>query len=77
MENLADNPSLSIDIGQNILHYLDDDILQTCRLVDKSVKRMVEEPRFWIQKLEKKGLNPQFKSKTLNENGFVQQNLLN
>ena len=77
MENLTNNPSLSIDIGQNILHYLDDDSLQTCRLVDKSVKRMVEEPRFWIQKLEKKGLNPQFKSKTLNENGFVQQNLLN
>ena len=38
---------------------------------------MVDEPKFWIQKLEKKGLNPQFKSKALNENGFVQKNLLN
>ena len=77
MENLKNNPSLSIDIGQKILHYLDDTSLQTCRLVDKSMKHMVDEPRFWIQKLEKKGLNPQFKSKTLNKNGFVQENLLN
>ena len=77
MENLKNNPSLSIDIGQKILHYLDDTSLQTCRLVDKSMKHMVDEPRFWIQKLEKKGLNPQFKSKTLNENGFVKENLLN
>ena len=77
MENLTNNPSLSIDIGQNILQYLDDTSLQTCRLVDKSMKSMVDKPRFWIQKLEIKGLNPQFKSKTLNENGFVQENLLN
>ena len=51
MENLTNNPSLSIDIGQKILQYLDDTSLQTCRLVDKSMKSMVDEPRFWIQKL--------------------------
>ena len=77
MENLTNNPSLSIDIGQNILQYLDNDSLQTCRLVDKSMKHMVNRPRFWIQKLKKKGLNPQFNSKRLNKNGFVKENLLN
>ena len=77
MEKLINNPNLAIDIGQNILKCLDDASLQTCRLVNKTMKRMVDEPKFWIQKLEKKGLNPQFKSKALNENGFVQKNLLN
>ena len=77
MEKVINNPNLAIDIGQNILKCLDDASLQTCQLVNKSMKRMVDEPRFWIQKLEKKGLNPQFKSKTLNKNGFVQENLLN
>ena len=71
MEKLINNPNLAIDIGQNILKCLDDASLQTCRLVNKTMKRMVDEPKFCIQKLEKKGLNPQFKSKTLNENGFV------
>ena len=77
MENLTNNPNLAIDIGQNILKCLDDASLQSCRLVDKSMKRMVDKPRFWLQKLEKKGLNPKFNSKTLNEIGFVQENLLN
>ena len=65
MENLTNNPNLSIDVGQNILKCLDDTSLQSCRLVNKSIKCMVEKPKFWLQKLEKKGLNPQFKSKTL------------
>ena len=77
MENLTNNPNLSIDVGQNILKCLDDASLQSCRLVNKSIKCMVEKPKFWLQKLEKMGLNPQFKSKTLNKNGFVQENLLN
>ena len=65
MENLTNNPNLSVDIGQNILQCLDVASLQTFRFVDKSMKRMVDKPRFWLQKLEKKGLNPCFKSKTL------------
>ena len=77
MEKLINNPNLAIDIGQNILKCLDDGSLQSCRLVDKSIKHMVDKPRFWLQKLEKKGLNPQFKSKTLNENTLVKENLLN
>ena len=77
MENLTNNPNLSIDIGQKILQPLDDASLQSCRLVNSTLKRMVDPPRFWIQKLEKKGLNPQFKSKTLNDNCFIKENLLN
>ena len=38
---------------------------------------MVDQPRFWLRKLDKKGLNPKFMSKTLNENEIVQENLLN
>ena len=77
MENLTNNPNLSVDIGQKILQPLEDASLQSCRLVNSSMKHMVDKPRFWLQKLEKKGLNPQFKSKTLNENHFVKENLLN
>ena len=77
MENLTNNPNLSIDIGQKILQPLDDASLQSCRLVNSTLKRMVDPPRFWIQKLEKKGLNPQFKSETLNDNCFIKENLLN
>ena len=71
MENLTNNPNLSVDVGQKILQPLEDASLQSCRFVNKSMKHMVDNPRFWLQKLEKRGLNPQFKSKTLNENGFV------
>ena len=77
MENLTNNPNLSVDIGQKILQPLEDASLQSCRLVNSSMKHMVDKPRFWLQKLEKKGMNPQFKSKTLNENHFVKDNLLN
>ena len=77
MENLTNNPNLSVDIGQKILQPLEDASLQSCRLVNSSMKHMVDKPRFWLQKLEKKGLNPQFKSKTLNENPIVKENLLN
>ena len=41
------------------------------------MKNMVDQPRFWLRKLDKRGLNPKFKSKTLNENEIVQENLLN
>ena len=77
MENLINNPNLSIDIGQKILQILDDKSLQSCRLVNSSMKQMVDQPRVWLQKLKKKGLNPKFKSETLNDDTFVQENLLN
>ena len=77
MEKLINNPNLSIDIGQKIFQALDDKSLQSCRLVNSSMKKMVDQPKFWLQKLKKKGLNPRFKSETLNDNGFVQENLLN
>ena len=75
MEALIDNPNFSLDIGQKILHILDDASLKSCRLVNTSMKRMVDQPRIWLRKLEKKGLDPQFDSKTLNANGFVIENI--
>ena len=76
MENLINNPNLSIDIGQKILQILDDKSLQSSRLVNSSMKQMVDQPRVWLQKLKKKGLNPKFNSETLNNDTFVQENLL-
>ena len=77
MESLINNPNLSIDIGQKILQILDVKSLQTFRLVNSSMKQMVDQPRVWLQKLKKKGLNPKFNSKELNDDTFVQENLLN
>merc|ERR1712020_83714 len=50
------NSNLAIDIGQKITKLLDGKSLQSCRLVNSSMKNMVDDPRFWLQKLEKKGL---------------------
>ena len=73
MEKLINNSNLSIDIGQKILQVLDDKSLQSCRLVNSSMKQMIDQPKVWLQKLKKKGLNPKFQSETLNENGLVQE----
>ena len=56
MENLMKNSNLAIDIGQNVTKLLKDETLQSCRLVNSSMKSMVDDPRFWLQKLKKKGL---------------------
>ena len=57
MENLIKNSNLATDIGQKITKVLDTESLQSCRLVNSSMKNMVDKPRFLLQKLEKKGLS--------------------
>ena len=59
MDKLINNPSLKIDIAQNITNLLDIESLQYCRLVSSSMKNVVDNPRFWLQKLDKKGLDKQ------------------
>ena len=66
MENLINNPILSIDIGHEILHLLDDKSLQSCRMVNSSMKIMVGHPKFWLQKLAKKGLAQEYLMKWRN-----------
>ena len=56
MENLIDNPNLGVHIGQKILDFLDSDSIKSCRLVNSSMKNMVDDPKYWILKLDKKGL---------------------
>ena len=56
MEKLIDNPNLAIDIGQKITNFLDNESLQTCRLVNKSMKNLVNDPTFWLRRLNKRGL---------------------
>ena len=57
MENLIENQNLVVHIGQNILDCLDDDIRKSCRLVNSSMKNMVDNPKYWIHKLLKKGID--------------------
>ena len=59
MDKLINNPSLKVDIAQNITNLLDIESLQCCRLVSSSMKNVVDNPRFWLQKLDKKGLDKQ------------------
>ena len=63
MDNLIDNPNLGIHIGQKILDFLDSDSLKSCRLVNSSMKNMVDEPKYWIQKLDKQGLSQEHSTK--------------
>ena len=59
MEKLTNNPSLKVDIGQKITNLLNIESLHSCRLVNSSMKNFVNDPRFWLQKLDKKGLDKQ------------------
>ena len=60
MENLINNPNLAVDIGQKITNFLDVKSLQTCRLVNKSMKNFVDDPMFWLKRLEKRGLSTEY-----------------
>ena len=59
MDKLINNPSLRVDIAQNITNLLYIESLQSCQLVSSSMKHVVDDPRFWLQKLDKKGLDKQ------------------
>ena len=72
MENLIKNSNLSVQIGQNILSFLDDDSLKNCRLVNSSMKNMVDDPKYWISKLVKKGLDQEHLKKSRKLVDFVQ-----
>ena len=81
MENLVENPSLSVHIGQNILDFLDIDSIKSCRLVNSSMKNMVDDPKYWIQKLDKKGLTQEHSAKwrkliDLVENTDLEENVV-
>ena len=57
MESLIENPNLAVDIGQKILNclhpVLDINSIKSCRLVNSSMKKIVDDPQNWIQKLAK------------------------
>ena len=57
MDNLIENSNLATDIGRKITNLLEMESLQSCRLANSSMKNMVDDPRFWLQKLDKKGLS--------------------
>ena len=76
MENLSNNPNLSSHIGHKILHFLDDKSLQNIRFVKLSMKKMVDNPKFWLQKLKKKGLPKEILMQWRNLFDLVDENLM-
>ena len=76
MENLSNNPNLSAHIGHKILHFLDVKSLQNFRFVNLSMKKMVDNPKFWLQKLKKKGLPKEILMQWRNLFDLVDENLM-
>ena len=56
MEKVIENQNLAIDIGHHLLDFLDDKSLMSCRFVNSALKNMVDNPKYWIKKLAKKGI---------------------
>ena len=77
MENLCKNPNLSAHIGYKILHFLDDKSLQTFRFVNSSMQKTVDDPKFWLQKLKKKGLLKEILRQWRNLTDLVFENTTN
>ena len=48
-----ENPSLAHDIGQYILQLLPHEKLKSCRLVNSSMKQLIDNPNFWIEKFKR------------------------
>ena len=50
MKVLIENPSLARDIGQHILQFLPHEKLKTCRLVNSTMKQIIDNPNFWMER---------------------------
>ena len=53
MEELLENPNLAFDILPRIFQCLANETLQSCQEVHKSMKMIVDNPRFWIKRMKK------------------------
>merc|ERR1712016_264766 len=81
MEKLIENQNLAVDIGHDLLDFLDDESLMSCRFVNSAMKNMVDNPKYWIKKLVKKGIAQEHminwrKLADLVENTDLNENLL-
>ena len=56
MENFLKNPGLQ-HIAENVFLNLNYENLETCRLVNKSWKQILNNPMFWIKKFIRRGLS--------------------
>ena len=54
LNTVVENPGFSI-ISRKISLLLDQDTLLSCRLVSQSIKKIVDDPHFWIIKLDNEG----------------------
>ena len=55
MEKVTDNPGLQ-HIAETIFLQLDSQKLETCRQVNESWKKILEDPSFWLKKCFQSGL---------------------
>ena len=53
MNILMENPSLARDIGQQILQFLPHEKLKTCRLVNSTMKQIIDNPNFWMERFKR------------------------
>jgi len=56
MENILNNPGLR-HIAENIFQNLNFEDLETCRLINRSSKQLLENPLFWLGKHIRRGLS--------------------
>ena len=57
MNILMENPSLARDIGQQILQFLPHEKLKTCRLVNSTMKQIIDNPNFWMERFRREKNN--------------------
>ena len=56
MENIIKNPGLQ-HIAENVFLNLNYEKLETCRLVNESCKKILDNPMFWIKKFVRRGFS--------------------
>ena len=54
---LMENPSLARDIGQQVLQFLPHEKLKTCRLVNLTMKQIIDNPNFWMERFRREKKN--------------------
>ena len=71
MEIITKSPGLQ-HISESIFEYLDKKDLLNCRLVSKSLKKVLDQPNFWFKKLETEDVpNVNLMNKSLKTRGNI------
>ena len=80
MENIICNPGYQ-HIGENIFLTLKYEDLQTCLLINKKCKQILDNPKFWLKKFVTRGLSKKNQKdwmeaiKLVNKNPVLKKNI--